>query len=270
MHSSLNNKAPSRYTLYQTIGAGEDMRFIPAVSVMMGLMSHAACSAEVLPWSYDGLNDHQDNWAQLSPENKKCEFGTQQSPVIISYTKIEDMKPLAVQYKEAKATVAFSNYTINIIPTEGNVLVVDDINYQLKNIVFHSPSEHTVKEKFYTIEIQLMHESSDGKKLTLAVFADSGEENPGLKPITDNIPGIDGSSKEITINPALLLPDSLGYYAYRGSMTTPPCTEDMEWRVLKKPIGMSYTQMDSIINRIGRNARLEQAIYGRTIRETNF
>ena len=53
-------------------------------------------------------------------------------------------------------------------------------------------------------------------------------------------------------------------------MTTPPCTEDVEWRVLKKPVALSYEQLRRITGFVGRNARLEQPVYSRTIRETNF
>jgi len=247
------------------------MRFISAAGfVLFNLFSLTASAEDKLPWSYDGVDNGQDSWGQISKDYAKCEIGTRQSPVRISFTTKEDLKPLAFQYKEGKATIGLSNLTIDVAPSGNNMLVADGVNYQLKHIIFHSPSEHTVLDKFYLLEMQLIHEDAEGKQLAIAIFVDSGDDLEGIKPITGNIPAPDSPQKEITLNAALLLPNALGYYAYTGSMTYPPCTENIEWRVLKTPIKMSYKQMDSIIYRIGRNSRLEQAIYGRTIKETNY
>ncbi len=44
--------------------------------------------------------------------------------------------------------------------------------------------------------------------------------------------------------PSVLLPsDSNEFYRYEGSLTTPPCTQNVMWTVLKKPLTVSRAQV---------------------------
>lgn len=56
------------------------------------------------------------------------------------------------------------------------------------------------------------------------------------------------TEKETFLDPFVLrdlLPASLGsYYRYTGSLTTPPCSEIVEWIVFRKPVPISYHQVD--------------------------
>lgn len=55
------------------------------------------------------------------------------------------------------------------------------------------------------------------------------------------------TEKETFLDPFVLrdlLPASLGsYYRYTGSLTTPPCSEIVEWIVFRKPLPISYHQV---------------------------
>jgi len=234
------------------------------------LFSANAAAADKTSWSYEGLADGQDNWASLSPDFAKCETGTNQSPVVISYTKPADLPPLTFSYIKGKVTLRRDFNTLEITFSNSNTLNIAGDEYSLKSIQFHSPNEHTLLDKYYAMEIHLLHESRNAKKLNVAILVEPGKENTELKSLTssDTLPF--GQSKDAELNASAFLPLSLGYYAYTGSITHPPCTENVEWRVLKKPLQMSYAQMDYFIKQLGRNSRLEQPIYNRTIYETKY
>lgn len=46
-----------------------------------------------------------------------------------------------------------------------------------------------------------------------------------------------------SFNPKCLLPSSLHYWTYLGSLTTPPLHESVIWIVLKEPIAVSEKQV---------------------------
>ena len=101
----------------------------------------------------------------------------------------------------------------------------------------------------------------------VAVFADAGTSNPALQTILGHVADNTWLT-DISFNPQDLIPKKQGYYAYTGSLTVPPCTEGVEWRILKEPITVSQDQLKALEKITGRNARLPQPAYMRTISET--
>ena len=59
----------------------------------------------------------------------------------------------------------------------------------------------------------------------------------------------DGSPQEI-LNVYDLMPRGSDVYAYNGSLTTPPCTEGVTWRVLDKTVRMSMAQYTTLVELI--------------------
>ena len=271
MHSSLDKSSYIGYTspLYEVWSAY--MRFKAAISLFIsGLFLPSASVAQTVPWSYDGQSDGQDNWGTLSADYAACEIGTKQSPIMIAYTTPATLPALTFYYNKSSATARMAEHMLDLEIKGKNILRIANEPYMLTNIQFHSPSEHVVKNKFYLMEIHLVHKSFSGKQLNLALFVEAGAANSAFDSITDQLPNKNKVNTQLDIDPTALLPSSLGYYAYSGSLSRPPCTEDVEWRVLKKPISSSKEQMSHITKIVGRNSRLEQPIYSRAILETIY
>ena len=52
-----------------------------------------------------------------------------------------------------------------------------------------------------------------------------------------------GGLKGFRLRPGLMLPSDMSYYHYFGSLTTPPCSEVVNWVVMKKPLRVTREQV---------------------------
>jgi carbonic anhydrase len=65
---------------------------------------------------------------------------------------------------------------------------------------------------------------------------------------------------------AELMPKKHDYYRFSGSLTTPPCSEGVNWLVLKHPVNASQTQIEQLHAAMGHdNARPVQPLNARII-----
>ena len=107
----------------------------------------------------------------------------------------------------------------------------------------------------------------------VAVLLKAGSSNPLLETLWNNLP----REKEkpyavlgVSIDVSQLLPTSLGYYTFPGSLTTPPCTEIVTWYVLKSPEQISSEQAATFANIYQRDARPIQPLHHRQITQTPY
>ncbi|XP_051553061.1 carbonic anhydrase isoform X2 [Myxocyprinus asiaticus] len=80
----------------------------------------------------------------------------------------------------------------------------------------------------------------------VGVFLKIGSANPRLQKVLDALDDIKSKGRQTTFanfDPKVLLPTSLDYWTYDGSLTTPPLLESVTWIVLKEPISVSSAQM---------------------------
>jgi hypothetical protein len=81
------------------------------------------------------------------------------------------------------------------------------------------------------------------------------KDNPMLEPLLKKLRHVklEGQSVHLdsTFTMASLLPRDLEiYYTYRGSLTTPPCSEVVTWIVFPEPQFISYMQVSVVTYRI--------------------
>lgn len=220
-------------------------------------------------WSYDNDYTGQEEWGLITPAFAACGIGTEQSPVHIGRTEGIRADVPTFNYNSGEMRLQNIGYTFEIQPISELSYIEEGKTYLLKSIHFHTPSEHGVRGAFYPMEIQFNHESIEGKKLIIAVFTKIGAAQPELDIALSAVPEKYNVSNTIIFNPALLLPHSFAHYAYTGSITTPPCTEGIQWRIMKKHITISQEQMFKVAKFTRRNARLAQPLYMRTVKEVN-
>jgi carbonic anhydrase len=159
------------------------------------------------------------------------------------------------------AKVIDNGHSIKVTPQEGGSIDLNGESFKLLQLHFHGKSEHTVDGKRYDMVAHLVHQNPKTKQLAvIAVFFEEGKNNP----ILDNIIG--GIDKEIRIDPADLLPvDTSHYFHYVGSLTTPPCSENVQWYLLKQPVQASKNQIDAFRKYYVDNERPVQELHDRKI-----
>uniref|UniRef100_A0A4X1UF53 Carbonic anhydrase 2 n=1 Tax=Sus scrofa TaxID=9823 RepID=A0A4X1UF53_PIG len=205
-------------------------------------------------WGYDKHNG-PEHWHKDFPIAK----GDRQSPVDINTsTAVHDpaLKPLSLCYEQATSQRIVNNgHSFNVefdSSQDKGVLEGGPLagTYRLIQFHFHwgssdgQGSEHTVDKKKYAAEVRPFFFFF---VLSKASFLPTGIHYlPGLQKIVDVLDSIKtkGKSVEFTgFDPRDLLPGSLDYWTYPGSLTTPPLLESVTWIVLREPISVSSGQM---------------------------
>ncbi|KAH9306633.1 hypothetical protein KI387_011037, partial [Taxus chinensis] len=203
-------------------------------------------------WSYGcGSGVGPSEWGKLSPDWSLCSYGTEQSPIrILSFdvTKNQETNYLQTMYHPAPATLINDGNLIKL-KWKGGFLYIDGILYELYEIRFHTPSEHTIDGKMHPLEMQMMHRNlNNGYMAVLAILFKLDEKiNKFLDQFWPYIPTFQGNQAvNITgdVNPSELDLNRKHFYWYRGSLTTPPCTEGVMWAVMKKTYKVSPMQVD--------------------------
>ncbi len=222
-------------------------------------------------WTYSG-DRGPAQWGELSEEFEACETGKRQSPIdIVDVT--PDGKKLGFSYKWASGTVLNNGHTIQVKPIDGGSITVDGSTYDLVQFHFHSPSEHELDGARRDLEMHLVHQDESGKLAVVGVFIKEGEANAAFDPFWEDLPSEEGDEVDLTapVDAGDLLPDDQNaIYVYDGSLTTPPCTEGVQWILLPTTVEMSQEQIEAFGDLYDNNARPVQPLNDRDITSSDL
>ncbi len=221
-------------------------------------------------WSYDGENGPQ-SWGSLAPEYALAGSGRRQSPIDIHDTLPVNLPLLNFQYQPAKIALVYNGHTIQETEEHGSWLRVGSALFELKQFHFHSPSEHTLDGQQFEMEVHLVHRSESGQIAVVGVFVTEGRANSALDELWNYLPTEKNKRSEYdsTFDATCLLPEDHNYVSYSGSLTTPPCTEGIQWFVLTTPIELSRNQISKFRQILSSdNNRPIQNLYGRQLQRS--
>jgi carbonic anhydrase len=120
---------------------------------------------------------------------------------------------------------------------------------------FHTPAEHTVNGRLHDAEVHFVHYrlADPSRLMVVGVFLDIDEEDE-----SDII--------EETLDLGRFLRKAGSeFYHYQGSLTTPPCSEVVEWVVMKKPLSISLESFRKLNEHMGESNREIQPRNGRPV-----
>lgn len=239
-----------------------------AVSALVVIL--AACSPQATPPADEAAPPAAGpgwTYADQTAWGDACASGQAQSPIDLADLKdATDLADLASAYPAGAGTLIDTGRTLELKPA-GGALTIGDEALSLLQFHFHAPSEHTLAGQSFPAELHFVHRDAAGGLAVLGVFIEEGAENPALASLLANLPGGEGEAAgaAVTIDPAPLLPEERAYYAYSGSLTTPPCSEGVRWHVLKQPIAAAPEQINALRAALGESNRAIQPLNAREV-----
>ena len=239
-----------------------------AVSMMTAGLLHAD---EEHHWGYQGATG-PSHWAAMEHEYATCGVGKTQSPIDIedSAAKKSDLPAIAFDYKPSPLKIVDNGHTVQVIYAPGSTITVAGKQYELVQFHFHKPSEEKINGKPADMVVHLVHRDRDGKLAVVAVLLQAGASNALIETLWKNVPKEKEKEQDVPgvqVNAAELLPaNKAAYYTFAGSLTTPPCSEDVTWFVLKARTTISKDELASFGKLYAMNARPTQPLNGREVR----
>ena len=223
-------------------------------------------------WTYD------EAWEGI------CREGREQSPIDLSFSsddgkeKAED--GLRIRYPSGRVpgeVVNNGHGSPQINFHDDEVCVVwNGETFVLDQVHFHHPGEHRVVGKqAFDMEAHLVHRNrdstSENRILVIGVLLERGERrcevldramDDALMSSSSSSSSSSGIGSKDGRGFALrsLLPTGGEYIWYRGSLTTPPCTENVSWLIGVDPVSITPGQLERFIDFGGteNNARVVQ------------
>jgi len=243
--------------------------FLCGVLAAVALLGGAAFAQEHAGhhWGY-GKSDGPDHWAELDESFSTCRIGHHQSPIDIRAPKSADLPPIQFAYQRTPLHIINNGHTIQLNYVPGSFITVGDTRYQLLQVHFHHPSEERINGKNFKMVAHLVHSTPEGALAVVAVLLDAGDSNPVVGSLWQHLPTHEGPEQkfdDVQVDATGLLPQHRGYYTFTGSLTTPPCTEDVTWFVLKTPVRISKAQADAFGKIYPHDARKTQPLYDRQV-----
>uniref|UniRef100_A0A8C2WB74 Carbonic anhydrase n=1 Tax=Cyclopterus lumpus TaxID=8103 RepID=A0A8C2WB74_CYCLU len=267
-----------------------------------GKISQHACFLTAFPYMYSPSVWHKnypvaqgDRQSPIDIVPHQASHDPSLGPVVLNYDQCTSIK---IANNGHSVVVEFDDSDDRSVIRGGPL----DNPYRLKQFHFHwgvkgcHGSEHTVAGNSYASELHLVHWNAvkyttfgeaatapDGLAV-LGIFLQTGDDHRWLNMITDALYTVKfkGSAADFKgFNPKCLLPSSLHYWTYLGSLTTPPLHESVIWIVVKDPITVSEKQLGKLRTllftgeeedqrtRMENNFRPPQLLKGRNVRSSN-
>lgn len=210
------------------------------VIILISAYSFANESASnSMDWSYVGRTG-PDHWSKLDEKYAQCNYGQMQSPINLEkQNMLSNKEEIKFHYEACENSINAKN---------SKHIEIGDNVFKMLKFHFHMPSEHSIDYMRYPAELHLVHMDENGKLAVVGIFLTIGkEDNTSI----DNIIAASGRSNQEKYKVEdgdlmSLIPKDKRYLHYQGSLTTPPCSEGVEWYVFKKPLVISQEEMKNL------------------------
>ncbi|KAJ8105247.1 hypothetical protein OPT61_g10295 [Boeremia exigua] len=225
------------------------------------------------PWNYDVSCD----WGKLDPSYIACRNGTQQSPINLTHKAALSKKNQPnFAYKNKPTTGILSNWgygpSFTLSPPGGDYSKLPKITFGTEEAFLigwhiHTPAEHTIDGSRSRAEMHLVHVTRHGiPRSVVGIFIDPGKaESKFVAGFQKHLRGVkDTTTVTVELNMAQVVPEAAAskeFWAYEGSLTSPPCSEGVRWFVAREVLLVSTEQMQRLLGVGACSARVEQQVW---------
>jgi carbonic anhydrase len=238
------------------------------LALAAGQLEAAEAHGHAPHWGYSGKGSAA-HWGDLQQDYATCKLGREQSPIDIKGDMSKGTARMTLDYANSPAEVVNNGHTIQLDLASGGTLKLPSGTFKLLQFHFHAPSEEKIDGKSFPLVAHLVHRNDAGQLAVVAVLFKVGRVNSTLARVFMDLPRKEGEKRSLPggINVAGLLPASRTYYSFKGSLTTPPCSESVQWQVFKEPVELSSAQLAAFRKLYPMNARPVQPRNDRPIEE---
>ena len=225
-------------------------------------------------------NTSDDQVNEVSYAKPDIDHGTLQSPINILTDQSEVGKPhIQINFDGSIDEIENLGHTIQLDFKPGTDIKYEDSVYEFVQLHFHTPSEHLIDGITYPMEMHMVNQlkSTSSKNaeeyLVIGVLFKMGSTNQFVEEFINLIP--EHEHDHIKVSEDLvhlqdmfekpLIPKETNFFHYKGSLTTPPYTESVNWFVLKEILTASPEEIQTLNDLEGNNARHIQSLFGREI-----
>ncbi|KAK6926763.1 Alpha carbonic anhydrase domain [Dillenia turbinata] len=203
-----------------------------------------------------GTPNGPDRWSELDKGWFLCNNGTMQSPVDIlddNVQVVSNLGRLNTSYMPSTATLVNRGRYIELRwDGDAGSLNIDGIEYELQQIHWHVPAEHTFNGVRNDLEAHLVHKSlTTGHTAVVGITYHIGPPDLFLAILAGDTEALIATREEEReagiIDPNLVRIEEGNYYRYSGSLTVPPCDENVAWTLIQKVCFSSTISFSQIV-----------------------
>ncbi len=225
-----------------------------AYTAVAALMAIPAMAQEK-DWNFgDGVDD--ERWSLINSDYGMCDAGLNQSPIDLGAPNARGDIALTTNFGSTTGTMALGEEKVQVNFPEGMGMTSGGIEFNLIQVHFHTPAEHSIDGERQPLVAHFVHATDDGRLGVLGVMFEEGEANPALAAIMPHLGDNDvHNGMDVSFDVNDMVPDDLNVFRYMGSLTTPPCSEGVNWHVADETMTASVEQIRAMYASLGPTAR---------------
>jgi carbonic anhydrase len=221
-------------------------------------------------WTYEGKSSAYE-WGKISRDFKSCDLGTHQSPINLDLALAKTVdEVITFHYSPHTNTTIWNNgHTIEFDFEGKNYISIGGEKFYLRQMHAHAKSEHSLNNLFFPGELHFVHLSDRGKLAVVGFFIQLKSEEKDMIHLFSLIPDEGEKIYQQDFDLTKIIPKDTQHFYYEGSLSTPPCTEDVHWIIFDKPLLLSESDWERFKRYYSHNDRPLQKMREHQLKHSN-